>query len=97
MFSIIQFLYDFFEEGYVTSNLFCGVSNIFNITPQDSTLNRYGDMAYMEDVIRKAGGAIDFEAIITYPDTKTHMPSHFHSSSTHMRSKGMSLPNRSTT
>lgn len=54
-----------------------GVSNAYNITPQDSTLNRYGDQAYMEEVIRKAGGATDFEAIITYPDTKTHIPSHY--------------------
>ncbi|STO53128.1 Uncharacterised protein [Exiguobacterium aurantiacum] len=31
----------------------------------------------MEDVIRKAGGATYFEAIITYPDTKTYIPSHY--------------------
>ena len=65
------------DEGHVIADSLGGVSNAYNITPQDSTLNRYGDQAYMEDVIRKAGGATDFEAIITYPDTTTHIPSHY--------------------
>ncbi|WP_214762883.1 DNA/RNA non-specific endonuclease [Exiguobacterium sp. s146] len=65
------------DEGHVIADSLGGVSNAYNITPQDSTLNRYGDQAYMEDVIRKAGGAADFEAIITYPDTSTHTPSHY--------------------
>lgn len=65
------------DEGHVIADSLRGVSNAYNITPQDSTLNRYGDQAYMEDVIRKAGGATDFEAIITYPDTSTHIPSHY--------------------
>lgn len=65
------------DEGHVIADSLGGVSNAYNITPQDSTLNRYGDQAYMEDVIRKAGGATDFEAIITYPDTNTQIPSHY--------------------
>lgn len=65
------------DEGHVIADSLGGVSNAYNITPQDSTLNRYGDQAYMEDVIRKAGGATDFEANITYPDTSTHIPSHY--------------------
>ncbi|MCT4783110.1 MULTISPECIES: DNA/RNA non-specific endonuclease [Exiguobacterium] len=65
------------DEGHVIADSLGGVSNAYNITPQDSTLNRYGDQAYMEDVIRKAGGATDFEANITYPDTTTHIPSHY--------------------
>lgn len=65
------------DEGHVIADSLGGVSNAYNITPQDSTLNRYGDQVYMEDVIRKAGGATDFEAIITYPDTTTHIPSHY--------------------
>lgn len=65
------------DEGHVIADSLGGVSNAYNITPQDSTLNRYGDQAYMEDVIRKAGGATDFEAIIMYPDTTTHIPSHY--------------------
>lgn len=65
------------DEGHVIADSLGGVSNAYNITPQESTLNRYGDQAYMEDVIRKAGGAADFEAIITYPDTETQIPSHY--------------------
>lgn len=65
------------DEGHVIADSLGGVSNAYNITPQDSTLNRYGDQAYMEDVIRKAGGATDFEAIISYLDTSTHIPSHY--------------------
>jgi lipoate-protein ligase A len=31
----------------------------------------------MEDAIRKAGGATNFEAIITYPNTETQIPSSY--------------------
>lgn len=65
------------DEGHVIADSLGGVSNAYNITPQDSTLNRQGDQAYMEDAIRKAGGATDFEAIITYPDTETQIPSSY--------------------
>lgn len=62
------------DEGHVIADSLGGVSNAFNITPQDSTLNRHGDQAYMESVIRSAGGATDFEALITYADTETQIP-----------------------
>lgn len=65
------------DEGHVIADSMGGVSNAYNITPQNSTLNRHGDQAYMEDVIRKAGGATDFEAIITYPNSETQIPSHY--------------------
>jgi hypothetical protein len=65
------------DEGHVIADSLGGVSNAYNITPQDSTLNRHGDQAYMEDTIRKAGGATNFEAIITYPNTKTQIPSKY--------------------
>lgn len=68
---------DILDEGHVLADSLGGVSNAYNITPQDSTLNRHGDQAYMEDAIRKAGGATDFEAIITYPDTETQIPSSY--------------------
>lgn len=54
-----------------------GVSNSFNITPQESTLNRHGDQAYMEKVIRDAGGCKNFVATITYSDTETQIPTHY--------------------
>ncbi|MEO2076596.1 MAG: DNA/RNA non-specific endonuclease [Bacillus sp. (in: firmicutes)] len=65
------------DEGHIIADSLGGVSNAYNITPQDSTLNRHGDQAYMEDGIRKAGGATHFEAIITYPNTETQIPSHY--------------------
>ncbi|KOP79350.1 hypothetical protein AMS59_10045 [Lysinibacillus sp. FJAT-14745] len=65
------------DEGHIIADSLGGVSNAYNITPQDSTLNRHGDQAYMEDAIRKAGGATNFEAIITYPNTETQIPTHY--------------------
>jgi hypothetical protein len=65
------------DEGHVIADSLGGVSNAYNITPQDSTLNRDGDQAYMEKVIRDAGGCSDFTAVITYPSTSTQIPSHY--------------------
>lgn len=65
------------DEGHVIADALGGVSNAYNITPQNSTLNRYGDQAYMEKVVRDAGGCNDFIATITYPDTKTQIPSKY--------------------
>jgi hypothetical protein len=66
-----------YDQGHVIADSLGGVSNAYNITPQNSTLNRHGDQAYMEKNIRDAGGCTDFEAIITYPDTETQIPSHY--------------------
>lgn len=65
------------DEGHVIADSLGGVSNAYNITPQESTLNRHGDQAYMEKVIREANGCTDFTAIITYPNTETMIPSHY--------------------
>ncbi|WP_083439628.1 lamin tail domain-containing protein [Acetobacterium bakii] len=65
------------DEGHVIADSLGGVSNAYNITPQESTLNRHGDQAYMEKVIRDAGGCSDFTALITYPNTSTQIPSHY--------------------
>jgi len=65
------------DEGHIIADSLGGVSNAYNITPQESTLNRHGDQAYMEKAIRDAGGATNFEAIITYPNTTTQIPSHY--------------------
>lgn len=69
---------DDLDEGHVIADSLGGVSNAYNITPQNSTLNRHGDQAYMEKVIRDAGGCEDFIATITYSDTETQIPSHYH-------------------
>lgn len=65
------------DEGHIIADSLGGVANAYNITPQNSTLNRHGDQAYMEKVIRDAGGCTAFVAIITYPNTKTQIPSHY--------------------
>lgn len=65
------------DEGHVIADSLGGVSNAYNITPQNSTLNRHGDQAYMEKIIRDAGGCTNFVAIITYPNTTTQIPSHY--------------------
>jgi len=67
----------YLDEGHVIADSLGGVSNAYNITPQNSTLNRHGDQAYMEKAIRDAGGCTDFVAIITYPNTETQIPSHY--------------------
>ena len=65
------------DEGHVIGDSLGGVANAYNITPQDSVLNRHGDQAYMERNIVQAGGATNFEALITYPDTTTQVPSYY--------------------
>ncbi len=40
---------DVLDEGHIIADSLGGVSNAYNITPQDSTLNRHGDQAYMKD------------------------------------------------
>ncbi|MFA1643430.1 hypothetical protein AB5N96_11240 [Chryseomicrobium imtechense] len=69
--------HDQLDEVHVIADSLGGVSNTYDITPQDSTLNRHGNQAYMESVIRSAGGATNFEVIITYPDTTAHIPSSY--------------------
>ncbi len=65
------------DEGHVIADSLGGVSNAYNITPQDSVLNRHGDQAYMEEVIRKAGGCKYFIATISYPNNQTQIPSSY--------------------
>lgn len=64
--------------GHIVADSLSGVSNAYNITPQQKNLNRTGDQSYMEEVIRQAGGCENFVATITYPDTSTQIPSHYH-------------------
>lgn len=64
-----------YDKGHVIADSLGGVSNAYDITPEDSTLNRYGDQAYLEKEIRDAGGCTDLDVTITYPDTATQIPS----------------------
>ncbi|MFZ0370782.1 MAG: DNA/RNA non-specific endonuclease [Halobacillus sp.] len=68
---------DVLDEGHVIADSLGGVSNAYNITPQESTLNRHGDQSYMENAISKAGGATNFEAVLSYSDTNTQIPSKY--------------------
>ncbi len=65
------------DQGHIIADSLGGVANAYNITPQDSTLNRHGDQAYMEKVIRDAGGCTNFKATITYPNKDTQTPSKY--------------------
>lgn len=66
------------DEGHVIADSLGGVANAYNITPQNRILNRHGNQAYMEKGIRAAGGCKRFVATITYPNTTTQIPSHYH-------------------
>lgn len=68
---------DDLDEGHVIADSLGGVANAYNITPQNSTLNRSGDQAYLEKWIRDAQGCTNFEVVITYPSTSTQIPSHY--------------------
>lgn len=65
------------DQGHVIADSLGGVSNAYNITPQDSTLNRHGDQAYMEKVIRDARGCTNFKATISYANKNTQIPSKY--------------------
>lgn len=65
------------DEGHIIADSLGGVANAYNITPQDSVLNRHGDQAYMERTIQQAGRATNFEVIITYPNITTQIPSSY--------------------
>lgn len=62
------------DEGHVIADSLGGVSNSYNITPEDSELNREGIQADFEKQIRNASGATDFEANIKYPNKFTMIP-----------------------
>lgn len=69
------------DEGHVIADSLGGVSNAYNITPQESTLNRSGEQADMEEDLRTAlenGRSVtNFYAEMTYPNTTSQIPSHY--------------------
>lgn len=65
------------DEGHVIGDALGGVSNAYNITPQDSTLNRHGGYYKFEREIQGAGGARNFSATIEYPNNSTQTPSKY--------------------
>ncbi len=65
------------DQGHIIADSLGGVANAYNITPQDSMVNRHGDQAYMEEVMRDARGCTNFVATITYPNEDTQIPSNY--------------------
>lgn len=66
------------DEGHIIADSLGGVSNAYNITPQESSLNRYGTQSDIEQDIRDNGGATNFIAEITYPSTSTQIPNQYY-------------------
>ncbi len=65
------------DEGHIIADSLGGVSNSYNITPQNSDLNRYGDQAEMESIIRESEDTKEFYAIIEYRNIHTQIPSKY--------------------
>lgn len=63
------------DRGHAIADSLGGMSNAYNLTPQDADVNRNGDQAYFEKAIRQAGGAENFRYKIYYPDAETNVPS----------------------
>lgn len=66
-----------YDSGHIVADSLGGAANIYNITPQNAYLNRYGEQSKMENRIRNAGGATDFTATIEYPNSRTDIPSKY--------------------
>ncbi len=70
------------DEGHAIADSLGGASNAYNITPEESTLNRHGAQADMEEEIRDAEAngkeVTEFKYTITYPDTETQIPSEYY-------------------
>lgn len=69
------------DEGHVIADSLGGVSNAYNITPQDSYTNREGEQANFEEEIRKSliNGKLvsDFHYYVKYDNNKTMIPSNY--------------------
>ncbi len=69
------------DEGHAIADSLGGTSNAYNITPQNSNLNRKGQQYKMEDTIRqsitKGNKITNFKYEIKYPDTTTSTPSEY--------------------
>lgn len=63
-----------YDRGHVIADSLGGVANAYNITPQDSFLNREGEQSQMEGLIRESGGCSNFIGKIKYPNSSTQIP-----------------------
>ncbi len=69
------------DEGHGIADSLGGVSNAYNITPQDSNLNRRGEQYQMEDDIREAASngkkVTDFNYEIIYANDSDTIPTSY--------------------
>ncbi len=67
-----------YDEGHIIADSLGGVSNSYNITPEDSYINRKGKQYQMEDYLReqlKKGRKItNFKGVVNYPNELTSIP-----------------------
>lgn len=72
---------DVYDRGHVIADALGGVSNAYNITPQDSKLNRSGEQAQMERELLNAlnsGKSVTNLAVeIEYPNSNTQIPTEY--------------------
>lgn len=70
-----------FDKGHVIADSLGGVSNAYNITPQESNLNRHGKQIQMEKKIIKAlnhnDNVSNFNVNILYPNKDTMIPNYY--------------------
>lgn len=70
-----------YDEGHVIADSLGGVSNAYNITPENSYLNRKGSQYQMEqewlEILRNGGSITNVKVIIEYPDTTSTIPSNY--------------------
>ncbi len=66
-----------YDQGHVIADSLGGVANAYNITPQESFVNRRGKQAKIESEIRKNDGCEDFICVIEYSNTETQIPSNY--------------------
>ncbi len=69
---------DNYDEGHIIADSLGGVSNAYNITPEDAYINRFGEQAIFESEVRDAlntGSTVtNLYARIIYPNNTTMIP-----------------------
>ncbi len=70
-----------YDQGHIIADSLGGVSNAYNITPQEYHLNRWGTQRDIENEIMSAENTgkdvTDFSATVSYANTSTQTPSSY--------------------
>ncbi len=71
-----------YDEGHIIADSLGGVSNAYNITPENSYLNRFGAQSQLEELLRtslKQGSVVSNVFVeITYKNNTTMIPYYYH-------------------